>query len=487
MALRLKTICVSVMALLLMAVGLVACDPTPHPNVILIVTDDQTYDTINETVMPFLAHQVATDSKWVTFNKAFLNTAKCCPSRATILTGQYDHHHKVTQGSVAKDFNDGNTLATSLKTVGYHTSLVGKYLNQYPWDKGQGYVPPGWDNWVALENDGDDANDPSAYTGFTLNKNGTVSQPGGYSTDVLGDEAVNFVTQTAEPFFLEFTPRAGHAPWTPDPTPPTPPNPVIDDSAVTDGPAFAKVGDNAPPTNPPPAWLQTCCGTPLSTTAQANARENRKAAFRTIQSADDQIERIWNVLTSRQIQNNTVIIFMTDNGLSLGEHNRVNLKECAYEECIRTPLLVRYPLVDPPVASSPAFVSAIDIAPTILSIAGATTTLPQDGHTFQSILTTTTPPPSDWFKSVLLHWAVPLQDPSAPPAYWGIRTNGWLYTELAAKGSFQAEKELYDLSADRGEQKNLGNDPAYAAKRTELAGEITRLRGNCPAGTVPSC
>ena len=117
-----------------------------QPNIILIVTDDQTYEA--NLHLPY----VQSRSDWYRFQRAYVNVSLCCPSRATLLTGQYSHHTGVEYNEATSNFQDHRTLATWLRTVGYRTALIGKYLNKYPWDKGVTYIPPGWDHWEVFSN-----------------------------------------------------------------------------------------------------------------------------------------------------------------------------------------------------------------------------------------------------------------------------------------------------------------------------------------------
>ena len=125
----------------------------PRPNVIVIVTDDQSDDSIPNPyeVMPFLQRR-ALDPRdhWIVFENGYVNTPLCCPSRATMLTGRFSHHTGVRDNEDAHLFDDSSTLATWLHDAGYHTGLVGKYLNLYPFDR-PAFVPAGWDRWWGRE------------------------------------------------------------------------------------------------------------------------------------------------------------------------------------------------------------------------------------------------------------------------------------------------------------------------------------------------
>jgi N-acetylglucosamine-6-sulfatase len=176
---------------------------TVAPSIVLIVTDDQRADTLD--VMPTVQSELADNG--VTFTEAFVTNPLCCPSRASILTGQYSHSNGVfgndpPNGGFA-GFDDSATLATWLQAAGYRTALVGKYLNGYEGT----YVPPGWGEWHALSGG-------QSYYDYELNENGVLgeygSEPADYSTDVLSAKAAAFVRETSGPLFLFFAPLAPH-------------------------------------------------------------------------------------------------------------------------------------------------------------------------------------------------------------------------------------------------------------------------------------
>ena len=140
------------------------------PNIVVILTDDQTFESVSK--MPYLS----TRKDWITFTKAFDNVAVCCAARATILTGQYDTHTGVLNNA-GKDsgtqLDESETLAKWLDNKGYRTALIGKYLNNYPWDRGN-YVPKGWDKWFVFSEPpgplyyGYTINDGTAHTRFNV-------------------------------------------------------------------------------------------------------------------------------------------------------------------------------------------------------------------------------------------------------------------------------------------------------------------------------
>src|SRR5205809_3921053 len=184
------------------------------PNVVVILTDDQRWDTLWS--MPTVQSELI--GHGIEFTNGFVVNPLCCPSRASLITGQYSHTHGVytnagPYGGFQHFAGDDSTIATWLHDGGYWTGFVGKYLNGYrPQD---GYIPPGWDRWVAMN---------LGYYNYWLNIDGVPayfgSDPEDYSTDVLGADAASFIrdSPTDQPLLLDFAPYAPHGPATPSVT-----------------------------------------------------------------------------------------------------------------------------------------------------------------------------------------------------------------------------------------------------------------------------
>ncbi|MGH2640990.1 MAG: sulfatase-like hydrolase/transferase, partial [Actinomycetota bacterium] len=182
-----------------------------RPNVIVVLTDDQRWDTF--AAMPWLSSQLTrTGTGWAAFPNTFANTPLCCPARASLLTGLFARHTGVMDNDDGGRFDASSTLATWLHAAGYRTGLVGKYLNRYPFGR-LPFVPPGWDRFLAKQNQ----TGATVYRDFHAVDQGSPVFVRRYATDWLAERAVGFV-QTApatQPFFLLFAPSAPHAPWIP--------------------------------------------------------------------------------------------------------------------------------------------------------------------------------------------------------------------------------------------------------------------------------
>ena len=167
---RLAFACLAAVVATLYQTTPVGAQEEEPPSILLIITDDQRWDTL--WAMPEVQRSLV--ERGVTFSEAFTTSSLCCPSRASILTGQYPHTTGVYRQGLPhggfKSFDDRSTIATALRAGGYRTGLFGKYLDSYQSDALAGYVPPGWDRWVAFVH--------SQYFGYTLTVDGTIERFG---------------------------------------------------------------------------------------------------------------------------------------------------------------------------------------------------------------------------------------------------------------------------------------------------------------------
>ena len=426
------------------------------PNVIVILTDDQSEDSIPnpEVIMPFLqGRALDPNDHWVVFDHAYVNTPLCCPSRATMLTGQFAQHTGVQDNEDAQLLDESSTIATWLHDAGYHTGLVGKYLNHYPFG-GPGYIPPGWDRWTARRH----GPVTTLYYDYTLIEQTREVRYGhdeaDYSTDVLADRATSFIREAPadRPFFLWFAPNAPHPPWTPAPRDagafaglPLPVSPAFAEADVSDKPQWVRA-------LPEP-----------DAKAAAAIRANHRRSYAALLAVDDAVRRIMAAVRARGELADTVVIFTTDNGLAFGEHRWVR-KSCEYDACLRVPLMIRVPGIEHRI--EPAIVSAVDLAPTIAGLAGATPATEVDGVSLVPLLTTGS---HEGLPGEL--YAEFVGDDTIPP-WWEIRTRRFAYVELGT-----GERELYALRDDPAELLNVAGVPAFGGEIARLAAALDAYRG----------
>jgi N-acetylglucosamine-6-sulfatase len=409
-----------------------------RPNVIFILTDDLSSDLVQ-----YMPNVQQMQREGMTFSNYFVTDSLCCPSRASIFSGQYPHNHGVltntppTGGfSAFRRGAEAETFATVLQSRGYRTSLMGKYFNGY--QAQEHYVPPGWSNFQGSG---------TGYRGFnyTLSANGRVAHFGrssrAYLTDVLRRHGKAFVSRVGEsghPFLLEIASFAPHRPATPAPR-------DRHDFPFLEVPRDAAF--DAVPANPP-AWLR---GRPPLVQPEIDAmnREYRKRA-QSVQAVDDLVGQIRRLLRERGLDRNTYVIFSSDNGYHMGQRRLLAGKMTAYDSDVRVPLIVTGPGV-PPGSTMDALAENVDLAPTFMRLAGTTPPPWVDGHGLVSLFHGQVPPV--WRDAVLIehhHPETPNGDPDRqtissgnPPSYEALRTATELYVEYV-----DGEREWYDLTTD---------------------------------------
>ena len=429
----------------------------PRWNVIVILTDDQSFDSIphDPPVMPYLQARAGDPSDhWLVFRSAYVNTPLCCPSRATLLTGQYAHHTGVLNNDLGYKLDESATIARSLHDAGYYTGLVGKYLNQYPFGRA-GYVPLGWDSWIGK------AQGPVThlYYDYRLIEDGEPVTYGDfaddYSTDVFADRAVEFIRDAPvqQPFFLWFAPTAPHPPWI---------SPPRHDGVYAQMPVGPPASIGEPDVSDKPEWVREL--PPLDAEARAQLRVDHRDSFESLVAVDEAVRRVMDALEHRGDLDHTVVLFLSDNGYSFGEHRWVK-KTCPYEECIHVPLLVRFPLADRRVVRT--IVSAADIAPTIADLAGVELTQQPDGRSLVPLIRDADA--SGLPDAMYAEW---VGNHEIPP-WWELRTPEYAYIELAT-----GERELYDMRTDPLQLTNVIDDPTYADAIAELSSALSAERAS---------
>jgi arylsulfatase A-like enzyme len=426
--------------------------PWWRPNLVLILTDDQRWDTLD--VMPNVQALLA--AAGVDFANAFVTTSLCCPSRASILTGQYAHTHEVLTnvqpygGVWALD--DSSTLATWLHDAGYVTGIYGKYLNGYTAFAASGYVAPGWDEWHVFETPG--------FFDYALIENGTRvaygSAEADYSTDVLAAKAVEFIHEAGDrPFFLWFGPYAPHEPATPAPR---------HAGTFADLPPWRPPNYDEPDVSDKPLWLRRLA--PLTPELRDVTDAFRILQLESLLAVDEAVQALMEALRATGQDRNTLVLFTTDNGYVWGEHRWLG-KQCPYDECMRVPFVVRYPLLVPSPRTEARFGLNVDVAPTFAELAGVEPPLATDGRSLVRLLADVEPV---WREHVLgEHWGLFL------PTFASVRSAAWKYVEYVT-----LEAELYDLAADPYELQNVIADPANAMVRFEMAVRLRQLHPAWP-------
>jgi arylsulfatase A-like enzyme len=399
-----------------------------RPSILLIVTDDQRWDTLWS--MPEVQRSLM--DRGVTFSESFTTSSLCCPSRASILTGEYPHTTGVYRQALPhggfKSFHDATTIATQLHDAGYHTGFFGKYLDSYQHDALTGYVPPGWDRWVAFVH--------SQFFDYGLTVDGEVRRRGheawDYSTDVLANHTEGFIRNTEGPLFALFAPAAPHAPAIPAPAD----RGGFDDLPVWRPPSFDEADRSDKPMH-----IQALH--PVGPERTTNLEVLRRNQYRSLQAVDRAIARLLGALEDTGRLEDALVIFTSDNGLLWGEHRWLK-KEVPYEEAIRVPLVVRADaIVSEGARTDDHIVANIDLSPTIADVAGVE--LPgAEGKSLVPLLTGTA---ETWRHALLIEH---LRGTNPIPTYCAVRTERYLFASYDT-----GERELYDLDADPFELRNL--------------------------------
>lgn len=399
-----------------------------RPNFLIIVTDDQRYDSME--YMPN-TQQLIFD-QGVTFSNGYVTTPFCCPSRASILTGMYAHNHYVY---VNEDKLYFQTVVEDLHKNGYYTGLVGKYLNSW-----KGEPRPEFDYWVSFFG----GTVPNYYDP-NLNVNGKWEAKTGYITYLFQDYVIEFLdkaTNQRKPFILLFTPNAPHAPYTPAKED----NALLTDLAPNSLPNYNEEDISDKP-------LSISNRALLSEEEKQDIEKVRRRQLLTLMALDRTIGEIMKKLEETGELDNTVIIFISDNGKHWGEH-RMESKSTAYEESVKVPFALRYPALVPAAYIEEKLTANIDIAPTIYELSETSTPDTVDGLSLVSLLKGE----NDTWRTSLLLEAWPDR------GHWtSIRTEQYVYIETDNDLS-----ELYDLKIDPYEMESRINDPAYQAIIAEL-------------------
>src|SRR5215213_6217171 len=460
------------------------------PNIVFILADDMRASDLD--YMPNTQNLLT--NQGVKFTKAWVSRSLCCPSRATILRGQYTHNHKVwvnvePSGGFWNFFDRGlesSTVATWLNAAGYDTILMGKYLNRYGLDRNGNrapstHVPPGWDRWYAWEGlyGGHD-------TSYQINENGqivTYQRSQIHDTDLHAQTAENFIRNTANnntPFFMYLAPNAPHHPSYYAPRHAN----MFSNTALPKPSSFneADVSDK-------PQWVRN--KPRLSSTQISDMTQFYRKRLRALQSLDEMVKQLVDTLstekdplTGKPLIDNTYIVFTSDNGIYLGEH-RLTDKAAAYNAAPRVPLLIRGPGVPRGVTRSEMALNN-DLAPTFASWAGVAPPGFVDGRSLKPLLLAS--PPATWRTAFLVeHRRSPEEFGyvAAIPNYDAVRTAQYNYVEYET-----GEKELYDLSADPTELTNI-YPSASPTLRSNLKARLDALK-QCGTGptqppTQPSC
>ncbi len=443
-----------------------------RPNIVFILVDDLRWDELGCTGHPFAStpHADRLAREGVLFSNAFATTPLCSPSRASFLTGQYAHRHGIVDNvSRAAQSHQLVTWPRLLHATGYQTAFLGK------WHMGNDDSPrPGFDHWVSFRGQGE-CLDPE------LNVNGRVSRSRGYVTDILTDHALDFLERGRpqdQPVCLYLAHKAIH------------PNVQQADDGSVRGAAIDAAEAFIPaerhrqlyagariPRRPnyaqvpgdKPALLRPLEGVkplgPDTVTDDATIL-NR---MRMMKAVDDGLGRLLESLQRTGRLENTLVVLTSDHGYFYGEHGLGPERRLAYEETIRIPLVMRWPGRIRTAQRIPEMALNVDIAPTMLSIAGASVPREMQGRSLWPLLEGRK---SGWRDSFQIEYFTDTVFPRIRNmGYRAVRTSRWKYIRYS---ELPGMEELYDLSSDPYEMRNLAADPAARRMRQAMEERLER-------------
>jgi N-acetylglucosamine-6-sulfatase len=445
-------------------------DSSRRPNFILVLSDDLDADPAVIDHLPVVSSSLR--AAGLTFRNAFAPSPICCPTRASVLRGQYAHNTGITDNETCDALFaswglETSTLPTWLRDAGYRTGLVGKYFNGYP-SSGNPRIPPGWDEWYAIK-----ADVRITYYYYTLNENGRFVDYGGaeqeYLTDVLAQKAVAFVrravTEKHAPFFLHLDPYAPHEP----PTSAQRHRDAFPDAQAPRTPSF-----NEADMSDKPSWYRGL--PPLSDEDIDAIDKTYRRRLQLMLAVDEMIGSVMAELRSLGELDNTYIVFASDNGFFLGQHRFQGGKLAPYEESIRIPFIVRGPGVAQG-TSLPQMALTVDLAPTLAELAGAQRPSFVDGRSLVPMLRGEAPTAGSWRRDFPLQHILPAGSDGLP-TWHGLRTEDVMYVEHDG-----GEREIYDLRRDPYQLDNLQSiaDPEALRRFSERLATVGTCRGAaCP-------
>lgn len=465
MHVRFLTVCLAALA----GFSLPSVAHADQPNIVFVLIDDLRWDDLgcagNEFVQTPSIDRVAAEG--ARFTNAFSATPLCSPSRASILTGQYAHAHGIFDNlERSEQSHKLKTFPQELQKLGYETGYFGK------WHMGNDNTArPGFDRWYCLKGQG---------TSFDseVNDDGQVVQTTGYVTDVLNEQALEFVRQPRDrPFMLYLSHKAIHPETAQGPdgklSDPTASNfiPAPRHEKLYEGVVVPRRPSAAVPPTDKPALQQQIDGLPPLGPETGSSDKSILNRLRMLAAVDEGIGQLLDALAESGQLDNTVFVVAGDHGYFYGEHGLSVERRLAYEESLRIPLIMRYPPLIAAGSTPEALVQTIDIAPTFVELAGGEIPAAYQGRSLVPLLEGETP--VDWRDAILAEYYSDTVFPRVHKmGYQAVRTDRWKYIHYTDQPGMD---ELYDLENDPYEVKNLAGDPASAEQLAAMQAKLKQM------------
>ncbi len=444
-----------------------------RPNMIVVLVDDMRFDEVGAAGHPYIQtpniDRIAAEGAH--FQNSFTVNPLCSPSRATLLTGQHAHYHGITDNLARNEQSHQlETFPRRLHESGYDTAFIGK------WHMGNDDTArPGFSTWAGMRGQGE-AIDP------TFNMNGERTQIEGYVTDILHDLSVDFInTERDSPFMLYLSHKALH------------PNVFqADDGSAAELPegqtrsgfiaADRHVGmyaDAEPPRRPnygiaptdKPALMRKINDLPLLSAETVTPDKTIHERHEMLMAIDEGLGRLLRELEASGKLDNTIVVVTSDHGYWYGEHGLGAERRMSYEEGIRIPLMIRYPKVIEAGSKPDEMVLTLDLAPTMIELAGLEQTQVRHGRSYAPILAGEEV--ADWRDSFMIeYYTDTVFERMDHMGYKAVRTDQYKYIRYE---DLEGMDELYNLAADPYELKNIIDEEGSDAIVADMDAELNRL------------